>query len=456
MPPANISTACNATAIAKPLEGSGWVSQPDGRGTFDILQSCLVTIFLCSWSILFLNVSAEQGGRISSLKNKALWMLFTIFFPEMLTAVAAEQWRSACQSVEDFGRLKSQWESESPLQSEKLSRLKSIPWTMRHAFFADMGGLLLHCSDSAPFPVNSQQVLYLVEKSHLEYPNLKVGVIWDKNKADAFARALTLLQIVWFFIQCVGRCVQHLALSTFELSTLAFIFCSLNTLFFWRHKPLDVGTPIVLPCSITIGEILAKSEGRACQTYSQTPLDFIKPQADPMSLVAPFWFAIRRVFDWRTKPDCALINKFSNIDTVPPRGLKTADVIYGLIFTIIYFSLHLVGWRFNFPSAAERMLWRISSLTLLGLLIVYLLGFAFGTIMAKRLAKVWFNNDKVTTLLGMARLLSRRAALLIHGPVIAVYILARSYVIVEGFLSLRALPATAFASVNWSNFVPHL
>ena len=32
----------------------GWIDQPNQRGKLDILTSCLVTIFLCSWSSLFL------------------------------------------------------------------------------------------------------------------------------------------------------------------------------------------------------------------------------------------------------------------------------------------------------------------------------------------------------------------------------------------------------------------
>ena len=89
-------------------------------------------------------------------------------------------------------------------------------------------------------------------------------------------------------------------------------------------------------------------------------------------------------------------------------------------------------------------------------LIFYLNAIVFGTVMARRPAKALFDNHEATTILGVASLLSRWIAVLLHLPVFLIYGLARSYIIVEGFVSLRALPKTAFESVNWSDFVPHV
>jgi hypothetical protein len=440
----------------------GWVYEPNGRGTFDILQSCLVTTFLCSWSALFLNVPAERKRSLAFVVHKARWMLFAVAFPEVLTGMAAEQWRSACQSVEDFSRLEKHWESASQLYqpseyisqvNDNLCRLKSSPWTMRHAFFADMGGLLLDCPDFRPFPIDAQQLLYLVEHHHLEYPDVKEATVWDKNKADGFARALTLVQIFWFLAQSLGRGIQHLGLSTIELSTLAFIFCTLNTFFFWRHKPLDVVTPIVLPCSTRIYDIINMAGKGSIEQYSQTPLDFVKPPISSSSLVVPFWLGLKVVLDWRKRSDSLPIESFDNSRTTPPRGVTLGDIIFALVFTFAYFGIHLAGWNFVLPSNTERILWRVSSLTLLGLLVFYLLAVVFGTLRGGWLARTFFDNDKETTILGVGSLLSRRAAILIHSPVIVAYALARVYVIVEGFVSLRTLEKTAFASVDWSKFV---
>lgn len=443
----------------------GWVPQPNGRGTLDIIQNCLLTIFLCSWSVLFLNLPANGYTDYKLLKTKLRWMLFTILFPEMMTGIAAEQWRSARQSVKSFHGLRQRWEeslqSESACENKtslvrNTAALKCCPWTMRHAFFADMGGLHLQCEDFVPFPIDSQQLLYLVEKEHVPYPDLKIEAIWDKNKADGFARALTLVQITWFFVQCVGRSVQHLDLTTFELSTLSFIFCTTITFFFWRHKPLDACTPIIILSPVKLEEVLIKADSASRDKYDRTPLDFVKPPISRSSLIAPFWFGFKSVFDWTASSRKLPRREFGNTQTTPPNGLEITDIVFGGIFTTGYSGIHLAGWKSHFPTTAEQMGWRISSLLMLGLSTFYFIAIAIGTIFACQIARLFTKDPEVRTIMGITALLPRWLAVMLHLPIIALYISARAYIIVEGFASLRALPLTAFATVNWSNFMPHV
>lgn len=454
-----------STGLSNDTLAKGWVDQPDGGGTLDILKSCVVTTFLCSWSVLFLNVPDDFTSRLHFIIYKIRWMFFTLLFPEMITAIAAEQWRSARQSAEDFSKLKDQWQSNLELSEPhqhppqifaNLSQFQQSPWTMRHAFFADMGGFHLHCPDFKPFPINAHQLHYLVQNHHLSYPDIKEKAIWDRNKADGLARVLTVAQTTWFVAQSLARLIQHLALSTFELSTIAFIFCTVNTVFFWRHKPLDVETPIILRCQTRLDYIIREAGDQNQGRYSSTPLDFVNPSPKPLSLIEPFWFALKVSFTSSSPQRELPIRAFENTSTVPPRGLKIADVVYGAVFTTGYVAIHIAGWNMDFPSLIERSLWRISSFVLLGLIIFYLAAFSFGTTMAGALAKTLFNNAVEHTLVGVASLLPRWVAILMHLPVVLAYSVARTYIICEGFVGLRSLPNTAFDSVKWSNFVPHM
>ena len=52
----------------------GWRSEPDGRGTWSILWTCLVTIFLCTWSSLHLSVK-DQHDWWYLFFRQVRWML---------------------------------------------------------------------------------------------------------------------------------------------------------------------------------------------------------------------------------------------------------------------------------------------------------------------------------------------------------------------------------------------
>jgi hypothetical protein len=415
----------------------GWIAAPSGRGTIDILISCLFTIFLCSWSAVCLNLPEPGASRWGFIKYRLRWQLFTIFFPEVVVSIAAEQWEAANQSVAAF------------------ANLGHAQWTMRHGFFADMGGFLLQTPDFPPFPVDGQQLIYLVSHEYLPMPDVTVSDIWDKNKADGFARTLTCMQIIWFCVHCVGRWVQQLGLTTFELSTTAFILCVLNTFFFWFHKPLDVQTPIILRTEHRVADILINAGDCARSPYSRTPLDFLKPPPDPKSLIAPFWFGAGVMFDVGKESVARPITTFGNNKTMPPRGITIREAIYGILFELVYFGFHLIGWNFVFPTITEKYLWRAASLTLLGLLLFYLIMLAIGYRVCRPVARYLFDTD-ATTILELAGMLPKWATVVAHSPVVICYAVARSYILVEGFIGLRALPSILYASVEWAEFWPHL
>jgi hypothetical protein len=70
-----------------PLLVHGWVHQCSGWGTLDIIQICLITIFLCSWSVLCFNEPEETTGRWGYLRNQIHCMLFAIVFPEVIISI---------------------------------------------------------------------------------------------------------------------------------------------------------------------------------------------------------------------------------------------------------------------------------------------------------------------------------------------------------------------------------
>ena len=149
-----------------------------------------------------------------------------------------------------------------------------------------MGGFLLDAPKSTPFPVNAQQIHWLIDHGYLELPSLSVEDIGDKSKSDRLARVITCAQITWFLLQAFGRVAQGLAITTLEISTVAFVFCTFGTYFFWLYKPLDIQTPTVLTANASIADILTAAGPRAAKPHRQTPMDFIDRNGPTFSIHA--------------------------------------------------------------------------------------------------------------------------------------------------------------------------
>ncbi|KIJ10267.1 hypothetical protein PAXINDRAFT_86301, partial [Paxillus involutus ATCC 200175] len=107
-----------------------------------------------------------------------------------------------------------------------------------------------------------------------------------------------------------------------------------------------------------------------------------------------------------------------------------------LIVWIIFGALHLIAWNFHFPSQAERVMWRVASLTLLGAPCISFLAFFLDHI------------DAVTV--------PDQLADITAGSTLCIGVLARLVLLVLMFVSLRDLPPSAHEIVSWTSYVPHL
>ncbi|KAK3997211.1 hypothetical protein QBC44DRAFT_280831 [Cladorrhinum sp. PSN332] len=66
----------------------GWEDGPKRRGTLKLLYQCLATIFVCTWTVLHLNVPAVTDSAWTRGLRQAKWMAINILFPEFLFAKA--------------------------------------------------------------------------------------------------------------------------------------------------------------------------------------------------------------------------------------------------------------------------------------------------------------------------------------------------------------------------------
>lgn len=443
---------------------SGWVNQPNGRGTIDILWNCVLTCCLCCWTILCLNVPAKGESRLRCFIRKSKWAFITILGPEILLMFAAGQWATADRFVQKF-------------------RLCGYTgWTMRHAFFAEMGGFIVETDGDSRFAVNNAHICYLVTHGHMDFPNVDEERIKDQNKADDFARAITIWQVLWFCLQCFSRLIQHLEMTTMELSTLAFVFCSMPTFWCWSKKPLDVQVPFVLQLNKSVEEISQIAgidrESFNYRTHQRTPFDFMDPT---------FWTVSSHAFSvlgLRTGPSKYPHERIANDRLAYVGHFK---IIGGLFFSMAYMAINFAAWNFSFPTSAEKIIWRICCVTM-----VFSMAIAAAAmeLMPGRFRKVshWtlshnppeesvvdesescnFRGRRKGVLSSMVSEIAPEVPKIQQYSlpsfsmplfyaltlVFSVYSIVRLYFVVEVFVGLRSLPVSAYESVTWTKFLPH-
>lgn len=357
---------------------------------------------------------------------------------------------------------------------------------MTHAFLADMGAFVLHHPDSEEFPLTAKHVHYLVTEGYISYTDvgLERRFIDDRNKGDGTARFITVCQMLWFSVNCFGRVAQGLAITTIELTTLGFIVCTLGTYFFWARKPMDVGSAILLVPNVSVQQILEKAGEKGKEPYYSTPLDFVGRDLSSWAVYWAYWVNI--------------LARFSNVFLHNPKKIRDDNFLplsqpttFVLFLSQIAFAVvQICGWNLHYPTSTERLLWRISSLAILGSILTYWVieGFTWRILPALKSYMCRHQNQaedierkpgvkendtppEICRLSRAQQIVAKRRnnskdndpALEVPLTVIlplcflgAIYCTSRAYILLEDLMSLRELPESAYQSPNWSNFLPHL
>ena len=422
----------DSTASEKnPRNFRGWVDQPNYRGTFDIILSCLFVLLTCTWAVLHVNLPAQTDTFLTTWLRKFRWAVLAVFAPEIVTLFAACQWSSARSSV------------------RSMHELGASHWTIVHGFYADSGGFILHTPDMPPFPVDTRALQYLIENRYLEVPEIKKDDIQDRSKTDKFAKTVAVVQSGWMIAQCIGRLVQSLDTTPLELVTVAFTVCTVASYFSWMEKPLDIEGHSNLTITTTTSEILRNAGPAARQPYVDTPMDFVGGCGVQQG---PGAWGRRQYFKSFGGPRSRPLQRIPDDYTPPPRTVRLAFSQWAI--SMIHGAIHVAGWKYPFPTLAEQYLWRSGSAALLAIVILWgiveILAVSPGLNFTIILLGIW---EKTTT----SKSLWRRWALDLPATLCAVlYIIARITLLVQAVVILRSMPCSVYKTVNWTNFIPHV
>lgn len=87
----------NTTSHSPSLSGNAepsFVTEPKGRGTVGLLTSCVITLTLCVWTAIHLNI-IRSPTLARRLGFKTLYVLLGLFAPEIILATAYSEWKDA-------------------------------------------------------------------------------------------------------------------------------------------------------------------------------------------------------------------------------------------------------------------------------------------------------------------------------------------------------------------------
>ncbi|KAL9600255.1 MAG: hypothetical protein Q9219_003299 [cf. Caloplaca sp. 3 TL-2023] len=560
----------------------GFVGDTNQRGTYSLVISCLLTLVLCVWSALHLNVPHPDDTIWYRFWVNARWILTGVYAPELVVFTAWRQWSSA--------RILGRKVMENHVQSDEPTAKSYPQWTMVHSFFACTGGFAFEFDEGRkhkhpPFlppgcpqrlTLTARGVAFISACGHL--PTVSRAEIMDKSKANTLAKSLVIIQASWLLIQVIGRLIAHLPVTLLEVNTVAHVLCAFLMYAMWWNKPLAPNEPFILKgdwteplCAFMFmtSEMsgLVDEKSLRSQTSIKTMFAFLHlyskvPEIELLSLRRHSWKTLAKTTPMVTpvnvtsqdpndagvhgeqedpfssqrqlhgsfsaaQPSCltklrkrrlekaagtafferrprvefhgfnnesvddskrrrwelaaAAIRDYPDITErflllshedntclhLAPEELLVARVqnwpwddllrdVGGLVVGLVlwlanfgYGAVHVTAWNDHFPTAAEKWLWRSSA--------VYI-GFCGGLwIILNYVAQAyrplnefwekWMDGEKTVWqnfLLGI--------------PVVvcgASLLFARAFLVVEAFVSVRELPASAYMTPSWSQVFPH-
>ncbi|KAH9962600.1 hypothetical protein BC827DRAFT_200716 [Russula dissimulans] len=411
-------------------------SDPNGhRSLWDIIRSCLLTIFLCTWASVHPNIPSpdERWPRIA-LRRVGL-MIAALIMPEVIIGWALRQRLAAGRLAEEH---------------------KEKGWTTTHGFFAIMGGFMEYDGNQPVRVLLPDQLESYSLTGNGDFPKISKAEITDKSKGDAISKAVVILQTGWFVTQCIARVSQRLPITELELVTIAFATLNIVIYVLWWHKPLNVQRGVRVYKQRITEQPIDDRDVEADMGFWHALLEalFELPAAivhGPFTRELPHAPWQSRVMFWLFfKPQQFLCigigtQEYENLKRVttfyPDKWGNRRTLVVGLALVAAIAStfggIHCLGWLLTFPSSTQGALWLFASIS------IVVLPISLSLSLVPRLKERNYPN----TLYVMNFILFSQ---------LYIYMLCRLVLLVLPFLALRSLPPKAHLVVYWVSFIPHV
>lgn len=248
-------------SFAQPTSTEGWQFNDNSRSSWDILWTCISTIFACTWTALHLAVPHRSKSSGDWMSKKVPIWIYALLAPEMMTIFAISEFRQAlhvaarCNAAFENAAENSMAGAPNDTAATRSSptdashRPKEAPhttkrWKIIQGYCLNMRGVVLVTKDEWTYPVLPGNVVDLIQVGVVKHSHLRDRDIERRAKADTLAKAFALLQALWVTVNIIARAAYHLPISPLEISTVAYVACAAIAYAVWWHKPKDMETPI--------------------------------------------------------------------------------------------------------------------------------------------------------------------------------------------------------------------
>ncbi|KAK7028218.1 hypothetical protein VNI00_014908 [Paramarasmius palmivorus] len=305
----------------------------------------------------------------------------------------------------------------------------------------------------SPTPDPTIPLEYLVAKGYI---TLTEDEIKDNlSHSDVITKSIAVIQTIWFIVQVIARAVEGLAITELEIVTVGFAILNFGTYFLWWNKPLRVRHPVrVYWRQMEKSGAGETGEGKggiwgtrwegagAIGKYIYaTDLLFENEGPDNILLrllLLPLWIP------WHIFSVCfqILIDRDDSNLAIPISSRLDNDplhlyiTVYGI--AALFGAIHCIPWVFQFPTHTEQLLWRISAVAVAVGPIA--MGFLHGF------------NERLNNTTGWIRFIA--TIILLFLPL--AYAVFRITLLVIAFTALRDLSPSAYQTVQWTTFIPHI
>jgi len=338
-----------------------------------------------------------------------------------------------------------------------------IAWALKQrlaatkGFFAIMGGFMEYEGNRPIRVLYPSQLGSYSLTGNGDFPRISKAEIQDRSKSDAISKAFVVLQTGWFITQCIARGVQGLPITELELATVAFAALNFVMYLLWWEKPLNVQRGVRVYKKRAAEEVMDDGDVEATIGFWVALRDAIfdlpatirrgpfiyDDEVDEYAWIyrVLFWPIARPLLiignqnrEYERYEHLRRVDTFSPVrwDRLPLRGTVLVSAIASG-----FGAIHCIGWSFTFPSSTEQTLWRVASVSISGIPILFLpLLFALSIT----------PDENIKLKIGFIIMYSQSS----------LYVLCRLGLLVLPILCLRSLPPAVYRVVHWTSLIPHV